>query len=68
MTPLVIAFILAPIAQVAFRQSLIISQGSPAIFLGRPVPLITLSIAAIVLLAPLLPAIAKRREALGRLE
>jgi len=48
----------------ALRQSLIISEGNPAIFFSRPISGVTLAIAAILLLSPLLPKIRKKRERL----
>jgi len=35
--PLILAFVLAPMLEIAFRQSMIISRGSPLIFLSRPI-------------------------------
>ncbi len=66
--PLVLAFILGPIAENAFRQSLIISQGDFFIFLSRPMSLIALSLALFLFLAPLLPSFRKKRELIAKLE
>jgi len=62
--PLVLAFVLGPMFEDALRQSLIISEGNPAIFFSRPISGVTLAIAAILLLSPLLPKIRKKRERL----
>ncbi len=52
--PLVLAFVLGPMFENAFRQSLILSKGSPVIFFSRPIAAGFIFIAAVVLLLPLL--------------
>jgi putative tricarboxylic transport membrane protein len=44
------------------RKSLILSHGEFWIFLERPISAVCLALAVVALLAPLLPALAKRRE------
>jgi putative tricarboxylic transport membrane protein len=51
--PLVLAFVLGPMFENAFRQSLIISGGSPLIFLTRPIAAIFVVISFILLISPL---------------
>lgn len=68
MAPLVLAFILGPMAENALRQSLIISQGSPMVFFSRPVPLVALLIAFFLMISPLLPFLRKRREVIAGLK
>jgi len=51
--PLVLAFILGPMFESAFRQSLIISAGSPLIFFTRPIAAIFILISFIILISPL---------------
>lgn len=41
-TPLVLAFVLGPIMEESFRQSLLLSQGDLGIFVARPLPLVIL--------------------------
>ena len=60
--PLVLAFVLGPMVENNLRKSLIISQGDFWIFLDRPISLTCLIIAAIMLIAPLLPALRAKRE------
>ena len=60
LTPLVMAFVLGPMLEQAFRQSLIISRGSFDVFLFRPISLAFLLLATLVVLVSLLP-IARRR-------
>jgi putative tricarboxylic transport membrane protein len=52
-TPLVMALVLGQMFENAFRQSLIISQGSFAIFLTRPICAVLLLAAALLLVSPL---------------
>jgi putative tricarboxylic transport membrane protein len=52
--PLLLALVLGPKLEVAFRQSLMISHGSFAIFVGRPVSLGFLLATLVFLLLPLL--------------
>jgi putative tricarboxylic transport membrane protein len=50
--PLVLAFVLGPLAERALRQSLVMSQNSIEIFFTRPLSLALLVIAAVLLIAP----------------
>lgn len=52
--PLLLAFVLGGILEKSLRQSLLISLGSPFIFLRRPISAILLSIALILLAASIL--------------
>ncbi|WP_422008590.1 tripartite tricarboxylate transporter permease [Reyranella sp.] len=60
--PLVLAFVLGPMLENNLRKSLILSQGSFEIFVVRPISVACLAIAAFLLIAPLLPALRKKRE------
>jgi putative tricarboxylic transport membrane protein len=51
--PLILAFILGPMFENAFRQSLIISGGNPLIFLTRPIAATFLLISFVLLVSPL---------------
>jgi len=66
--PLVLAFILGPLAENAFRQCLIMSQGNYFIFLSRPFPLIALTIALFLFASQILPSIRKRRRIIAEIE
>lgn len=57
--PLVLALVLGPMLEEAFRQSLMLSAGSFAIFFSRPISLIFLIIAALLLV---IPVFAKRKR------
>jgi putative tricarboxylic transport membrane protein len=49
--PLIMAFILGPMLETNFRQSLIMSDGSLSIFLERPISAVTLIIAALLFIS-----------------
>jgi putative tricarboxylic transport membrane protein len=66
--PLVLAFVLGPMLENNLRKSLILSHGDFQIFLARPISAVCLVLAAAALLAPLLPALARRRAALAATE
>jgi len=59
--PLVLAFVLGRLAEESIRQSLLLSRGSLAILLERPIAAAFLAATLVVVLAPLLwPAIRRR--------
>jgi putative tricarboxylic transport membrane protein len=60
--PLVLAFVLGPLLENNLRKSLILSRGDFWIFLERPISLVCLACAVLILVAPLLPSFAKKRE------
>ena len=63
---LVLAFILGPMMEVSMRQALLLSQGSFSIFFTRPISAACLGIAALLLLANLIPFLKQRRKKLKR--
>ncbi|MFA7665716.1 MAG: tripartite tricarboxylate transporter permease [Burkholderiaceae bacterium] len=58
--PLILAFVLGPMLEENLRRTLIISEGSFAVFLDRPIALAFLGIAVLFPLIGLLPAINAR--------
>ena len=60
-TPMVFAYILCPMWEEAFRQSLIVSYGDPLVFFKRPISVILLSISFMFIISPLF-ASAKRKK------
>jgi putative tricarboxylic transport membrane protein len=64
--PLVLAFIMGPLLENNLRQSLLMSGGSFAIFVSRPISVVTLSIAILLLLSNLIPFLKKRRKQLEK--
>ncbi len=63
--PLVLAYILGPMLEMALRQSLTISSGSFTIFLTRPIAATGIILAILLVLSPLFPWVGKRRPAVG---
>jgi putative tricarboxylic transport membrane protein len=57
--PLLLALVLGPKLEVAFRQSLMISHGNFGVFFGRPISMIFLLATIIFLLIPLFRIILK---------
>jgi putative tricarboxylic transport membrane protein len=57
--PLVLAFVLSPMMENAFRQSLIMSAGGFGIFLSRPISLGLLIVTLVLLLLPFVPGLKK---------
>ena len=62
--PLVLAYVLGPMLDTALRQSLVISNGSFAIFLTRPISAAGILLAIVLVLSPLIPWLRKRRPAI----
>jgi putative tricarboxylic transport membrane protein len=62
MAPLILAYVLGPIFEQSFRQSLIISDGSFSIFITRPISAFLILIAAILLFTALLAALKRKRK------
>ncbi len=60
--PLILAFVLSPLLENALRQSLILSHGSFLIFLTRPISLILLMVAMVLLVTPLIPGLKRRSQ------
>ena len=60
--PFILAFILGPMFEEHFRRSLILSFGSFLIFFERPISALFLSVALLLPLSSLLPAIRKRKK------
>ncbi|MGQ0509584.1 MAG: tripartite tricarboxylate transporter permease [Betaproteobacteria bacterium] len=60
--PLVLAFVLGPMLENNLRKALILSQGQLTTFVERPISAACLALAAALLIAPLVPALRRRRE------
>jgi putative tricarboxylic transport membrane protein len=58
--PLILAFVLSPLLENALRQSLLMSHGSFSIFFTRPISLIQMIVAILLLALPLIPGFKKR--------
>ena len=64
--PLVLAFVLGPLLENNFRKSLLLSQGDFMVFVERPISLACLVLAALALVAAVLPGLASSREAIAK--
>lgn len=64
-TPLIMGFIMGPLMEKSLRQALIISQGSFAPFLEKPISVVALALAAVLLATNAIPYIRSRRLAVG---
>jgi putative tricarboxylic transport membrane protein len=62
--PLVLALVLGPILETSLRRSLLLSAGNPLIFITRPISAVLICLALGLLVFPLIPGLAKKREAL----
>jgi putative tricarboxylic transport membrane protein len=66
--PLCLAFILGPLMEVSMRQALLLSQGSFSIFFTRPISVVCLGIAALLVLTNLIPFMKQRRKKLEEIQ
>lgn len=67
-TPIVLAFVLGPMLEDSFRLSLLMSDGSFAIFFTRPIATGVICLTLILLLSSAIPILKKRRRAMSTLE
>jgi putative tricarboxylic transport membrane protein len=63
--PLVLAFVLGPMLENNLRKALILSQGDFTTFVERPISAVFLLLAAAVLVAPVVAALARRRQSVS---
>jgi putative tricarboxylic transport membrane protein len=61
--PVVLGFILSPMLEMAFRQSLAMSGGDYAVFFERPIAIALFAIGLVVLLVGVMPSLLRRRKA-----
>ncbi len=59
--PLVLAFVLGSVMEIAFRQSLLLSDGDMSIFVTRPISGSIMAVVGLVLLSSVIGAIRRRR-------
>lgn len=60
--PLVLGFVLGPLMEEHLRRAMLLSRGDPLVFVNRPISLALLAVAALLLLAIVLPAFRNRRR------
>ena len=65
--PLVLAMVLGPMMENALRQSLIMANGSAAIFFTRPISLSVVLLVLALLILPMLPWVKKKREVIAEI-
>jgi len=65
--PLVLAMVLGPMMENALRQSLIMANGSAAIFFTRPISLAVVLLVLALLVLPMLPWVKKKREVIAEI-
>jgi len=65
LAPLVLAFVLGRQMEQAFRQSLLLSDGSFLVFFNRPISAAAMALAAFLIVSALIPAFKKKR---GKIE
>lgn len=63
--PLILSYVLAPILENSFRQSLVLSSGSLGIFFARPISAGCLFIALLFLLSAFVPSIRRKRSVIA---
>ncbi len=63
--PLVLALVLGPMMENSLRQALLMSGGSPLVFLSRPISAVLMGTAFLLLVFPLIPKFRKKRPAFG---
>ena len=66
--PLILAFILGPILEQAFRQSLIMSNGSLGIFVSRPIAFVALALSAALLASTVIGVFRQARKRVAEIE
>ncbi|WP_338748786.1 tripartite tricarboxylate transporter permease [Janibacter alittae] len=63
--PLVLAFVLGSVLEIAFRQSMLLSEGSMSIFFSRPVAASIFAVMGLVVLSSIVGAVRRRRGTTG---
>jgi putative tricarboxylic transport membrane protein len=66
--PLILAFVLGPIFEVNFRQSLLLSKGNLSIFFSSPIALIAITVSIILLGTSFIPKFKKIRKVYNNLK
>jgi len=67
MAPLVLALVIGPMMESKLRLSLVISHGSPLIFVEKPISALFLLISLALLISPMISKIGKRRQKLQKI-
>src|SRR5437867_3267355 len=60
--PLILGFVLGPLMEENLRRALLLSRGNPTVFFTRPISLVMLVMAGLLLLLIVAPAVRRKRE------
>jgi TctA family transporter len=60
--PLLLAFILGPMLEEHLRRAMLYSHGNPSVFFTRPISLVLLMAAALLLFFTIIPAVSRKRQ------
>ncbi|HEU4851461.1 MAG TPA: tripartite tricarboxylate transporter permease [Telluria sp.] len=60
--PMLLGFIIGPMMEEYLRRALLLSHGDPQVFITRPISATMLILAALAMVAVLLPSLSKKRE------
>jgi TctA family transporter len=60
--PLLLAFILGPMLEENLRRAMLVSNGDPSVFVTRPISLVLLIVAAVMIVIVSLPKVRQRRD------
>ena len=64
--PLILAYVLGPMMETSLRQSLLLSKGSFLIFFLRPISMVLIGIAILLLIFPMIPGLKHKRTRLAK--
>src|SRR5262249_20086674 len=65
LAPMLLGFVLGPMMEETLRRALLQSRGDPTVFVQRPISLGFIIVTVLILVAMVLPAVRKRREAIA---
>ncbi|WP_153110990.1 tripartite tricarboxylate transporter permease [Propionivibrio limicola] len=60
--PMLLGFILGPMMEEFLRRALLLSKGNPMVLIARPISATMLTLAALIMVTLMLPALRKKRE------
>ncbi len=60
--PMILGYVLGPLMEENLRRAMLLSRGDPTVFFSRPISLVMLVLAAMLLATFILPAFRKKRE------
>ena len=63
--PMLLGFVLGPMLEEHLRRAMLMSGGDPSVFVRRPISLVFIVVAVLILLVLVVPALRKRRESIA---